>query len=219
MKRIGLVLMVSVLAVATASAENEEPGYVMHYYLTKLDSVFSASYIFNTGIPFSFHIRSIMELTNHRGELQGVDTADCEIFFGVNGKDSVLIIDSARMEENKLPDSFQFLQPWRENNSFYFYPNDTGSGRMAIGFEPRPHKDECLPTGFFNMERDGFNVLSLFLYYPEPEDFERLSATFTYDRPGQFLFLRRIVIQGIKAALLGRRYSRQSLEFYNYQLR
>lgn len=209
------ILFLSGLLMAASDGEDNS---VMQYYLRNVDSVFSVDYIFSTERDFSCNVMSIFRITDQRGKLKDIDTASYRLFFKDGELDSTYIIDTAAIKKNVLPNSFHFSVPWRGNNTFHFYPNDTGAGRLAIGFEPAKIDGGQLLIGLFNINRNDYMVEQVLSHYPAPEALERLSESFLFQRHDQFILLKRFEKHAVESGLLSRRYSRQIIEFYDYRI-
>jgi len=193
---------------------------VIEFYLSQLDSAFQEEYIFVSDKDFSVEIQSVMIKSDYRGEIDQIDTATYKLFY--SGQiDSSTIIDSAlKIEENRLPEKFFFNPPWYENNSFFFFPNDTGGTLMPIGFKPDSLAEDTVVTGFLNMDRYDSKLKSIFLFDPAPvlDEYDHLSRIFYFGTRDQFQVLLKYEIQGTKLSMLGRQYFKQILQFSNYQI-
>jgi len=191
----------------------------IRFYLKNIDSVFAANYIFNYAGDFSCKARCLLHMTDYRGVLKNIDTAVYQLFYNRGKLDSLQIIDSAKAKGNIMPDSLHPLLPWKDSNSYYFFPNDTGAGSLAIGFEPADTTRPDLPAGFLNLNRNDYTLEYISLAFPRPKDYERASRSYRFERLGQHIILIRQESNNIKLAFLGRQYIKRIYEFYDYQIR
>lgn len=216
-----ILLLLMVVALFTGSGLTPQAAsddVVMEYYLENVASVFSRDYLFETEKSFACQVRSIYRRTDYRGELNSIDTALFGLY-GHHGKiDSITIVDSAAVGNNRFPGKLGLVRVWEAENSYYFFPNDTGAGRLAIGYEPVDSEAENPPSGFFNIDRYNFDLLALFVYFPDPPDNERLSRTFSFDRVDSVIVPRKLEIHATKMRFLGREYINHILEFFDYHI-
>jgi len=204
------------IGVNTHSQESPEIDPVIEYYLEGIDSSFAHRYLFNTDYKFEFSVKSILTRTNYRGVVQSIDTAAYRLYFNGGTIDSFNVLDSADDEQNTFPDSFSFFKPWKQSGEFYFFPNDTGAGNLAIGFEPEEYKSEMNPTGMIIFDRDTFLMQNVLLHFINPSEFDRLSQSFTFEYVFPYLILREYKKQGVESGFFAKRYSSQIFEFYDY---
>jgi hypothetical protein len=190
---------------------------VIRYYLENLDSVCAGQYIFNAGVPFTFTLNSIYQQTNYRGMVNKSDTAKLQFFFSGGRQDSVKIIDSAKFDKNIIPSSFAVPAVWRETYVYSFYPNDTGAGILAIGFD-LPSGSTDHPVGFLTLDRNRYFLQSLFLGYVHKEGYREYSQTFRFKEFGEYYILQRWEIDGSINTITGIKYFRQIYELYDYKL-
>lgn len=212
---VGAVLAVTSMPIAAVSQETDA---AMQFYLDNVSYVFGRNYVFDMDGDFSFKVRSILEKINYRGEQESIDTASFGLQFRGGKLDLTETIDTAATEDNIPPNSFTFPKPWEQNYDFYFFPNDTGAGRLAIGFESRDTTGKRQLAGFFNVNRDNYYVEELFFHNPDPDNYERLSEAILFDRSGKLILITRIEIHAVTFRFFMRQYSRQVLEFYDYNV-
>lgn len=196
-----------------------EPDATMQYYLNSVDYIFNKNLIFNTDEEFTYRVRSILEITDYRGRQEDIDTTVFQLFYSDGALDSSRILDSTDMKENTLPDNFNYPQPWKENLMFDFYPNDTGVGELAISFESTFLDSTDATIGFFNLDRDNFYLTALFIYYPNPKQHERVSEVFIFDRLNDYIILKYYERQTVELRFLGRRFTKRTFNYSEYQIR
>ena len=200
-----------------SAADTTDP--VIRFYLDNLAYVFDQNYIFNSDTGFSCIVGSILETTDYRGRTDKIDTAVYQLFYDNKIMDSSLLLDSAKSKENALPDNFRPPQVWKENLLFDFYPNDTGAGPLAISFESNSMDSSNAVVGFINLDRNDFYVEALFLHYPNPENSERISEVYIFQRSGRLIFLRQYERQTAKLRFFGRQFTKQTVNFSQYRFK
>ena len=211
------ILAVGLPLVGYAAGDADER--VIDYYFGKLDSAFSNSLIFYGGRDFSFSVRSIFQETDYRGKLKSVDTALYRVSYSKGRMVSLEIIDSSVSEENVFTGEFEFPRPWTGDYIFYLYPNDTGVGPLAIGFESVDSLGNEMLSGVINLDRDDFRLMSLLVHEFDAKGFERLSRSFSFGPSGSYLIVSQIEKQGLIYRFFGRRYTLQRYEFFDYLIK
>ncbi|UCD93644.1 MAG: hypothetical protein JSU69_07680 [Candidatus Zixiibacteriota bacterium] len=209
---LALILMPALPRVSFA----EDDDATLRFYVENVAYVFARNYLFNTEADFSFKARTILRTTDYRGVLKKIDTGSYAVYYKGGRLHSVDSLDSVAAGEVPLPDSFLFREPWKTDYSYYFFPNDTGAGRLAIGFELEGAGRDSLPNGFFNINRDDFYPQALFLHSRNVGGYKRLSNTYYFKRLGKILLPERFEKFAVQTAFLGRRYTRYIVEFYDY---
>lgn len=212
-----VVSMIAILLFPLSIMNAQELDATMQFYLDNTSYVFQQNYLFDRDTSFSFNLRSIYQETDYRGEIKKTDTA-LFAYYITNGKmDSMIVIDSAGIEKNGQPEDFTPFLPWKDKFDYYFYPNDTGSGRMAIGFESPLEDSTRLQSGLMNINRDNFTLMSVFLHDRSIDGKSRQSYDYHFDRVDGIIRPTSFEFYSVKIALLGRQYSRQILEFVDYR--
>lgn len=211
---IGLIF---ILVLGSTAYAQEDP--VMKFYLNKLDSSFQDEYIFVSDAVFDVSVRSIFQETDYRGKAKGTDTAVYRIYYTNEQIDSFTVIDSAGEKDNKLPDRFFFVPPWYQDYDFYFFPNDTGAGALAIGFQPDSTQPDTLTTGMLMVDRDTYKLKSIMLYDPTPENVSRLSEIYEFGPRGKYQILLNYEKHMVNTAFLGKKYTNQKFEFFDYNIK
>jgi len=215
-----VIFILMSLVLLSAAAGAQETDATMRFYLDNTAYVFDQNFIFNKEADFSFKVRSILERTDYRGKLEKVDTAVYDIHVASGKVDSINVIDSASQSENVPPDSFAPFLPWEEGNfDFYFYPNDTGAGRLAVGYETPGGDTVDIRSGFMNINRDNFTLQSVFLHSRDEEGFQRLSRVYSFERSDGVIRPLKYEEYRVKIAFMGHNYTRIYAEFFDYQLK
>ncbi|MEW5923958.1 MAG: hypothetical protein AB1746_08230 [Candidatus Zixiibacteriota bacterium] len=212
------VLMIALCLFPLLIANAQELDATMQFYLDNTSYVFQQNYLFGKDTSFTFNLRSIYQETDYRGDIKKIDTA---VFMYVinNGKiDSMVVVDSVSIDKNKPAEEFMPFLPWKEKFDYYFYPNDTGSGRMAIGFESPLEDSTRVESGLMNIDRDSFSLLSIFMHSRGMDGKSRMSYDYHFERIDGIIRPVSFEFYSVKIALLGRQYTRQILEFIDYRM-
>jgi hypothetical protein len=148
-----------------------------------------------------------------------VDTAIFLVEYEERHVASVTVIDSARIQENTLPKEVTPAPLRDQKLAFYFFPNDTGVGQLAIGFDPADSYGDKLPSGFLSLDRNSYYLRSLSLNYPRKEGFIKYSEEYYFGRLDGYLVPHVLEIHGAWNTFFSQTYFRQNLEFYDFRIK
>ncbi|MFH2037626.1 MAG: hypothetical protein ABIJ45_14595 [Candidatus Zixiibacteriota bacterium] len=217
MSKIFVSLALFILISSGSSKGENESDPVAAYYLNQADSVFNHDYIFKSEADFSFKVTSISQLTDYHGKLEETDTALYEILISNGLVKSVNIIDSSKSKNNAAPDSFKITLPWLADCHKYFFPNDTGVGLLAIGFELLDSSRGAVFSGMVSVDRDNFRPSLILVSYLDFNGFDRLSKTWEFEYGEPYIVIARQETQSVRPGFLGKEYFRQILIFSDYK--
>jgi hypothetical protein len=222
-----------ILSIFSAMAEsfpkisNKDIDPIFVFYFNKADSVFNNFYVFNSSKMVIFEVRAVYLQTDYRGKPNKIDTAVYEITFA-DAKFSVQkIIDSAKINENVPPEIPKFELPWTFNYRFNLYPNDTGAGEIAIGFEHQQSvKDPALegdksgnPIGLFTIDRDNYALMRLAREFPRKRGYKSYSETYQFEVVGNIITLKMTEYTYSISGLFDTKYIKHRFDFYDYQIK
>jgi len=190
----------------------------MEFYLGKIDSIINSSTPFNNNLVYEVSLNSTYDKLSYRGVTNESDTAGFILDYKEGQFSISIITDTAGMEENFFPLDIKFEKPWELDCRFYFYPRDTGAGDLAIGFIPADTMWGENPEGLIVLNRDNYQIKSIYLHYLVLDDYEWLSREYHFSYDDGTTYLSSLVIQGCYYGFFQRRYFRQNLEFENYDL-
>ncbi|MBN2226281.1 MAG: hypothetical protein JW763_02855 [candidate division Zixibacteria bacterium] len=212
-----LLFLIVAIVLPTGDAIASGDSTVIAYYHANIAVDLADHYLTNIAGSYSYTVASVYTKTDYRGEVQKVDSAVFSIRHDTVSGDSVIVIDSADVSENIPPQDLPWYFPVAERYRFYFYPNDTGAGTLAIGFDPDSADTDALPAGHMTFDRNTFRLRSLTLHYREYGDYQQYSLDYLFRPVDSILVPARLIINGTRGAFLGRKYSRQELTFSDYR--
>lgn len=189
---------------------------VIAYYHENIAAFLAEYYLANTDLSYSYTVTSIYIKTDYRGEIKRADTAIYTIRHNPVTGDTSVVVDSAGLDENVPPTSLQPYFPEPEWYHFYFYPNDTGAGSLALGFDPDSSDSGAHPAGHITFDRNTYAPQTLSLHYRNYIDYRQYSLDYTFMPVDSVLVPTELKINGTRGTLLGRQYSRQILSFTDY---
>lgn len=202
---------------STVSAQRKTAPAVFDYYLRMIDSTHRANYIFRASTDFEVSVRSIYVRLDSRGRFVSADTAGFRLLFAADSMSALEILDSTDEPNNTPPEIFDFEPPTGEAYRYNFFPNDTGAGILAIGFEPPEEKRLKLPSGLITFERNSYRLSHLVLYYDEKKGYQRYSEVFKFGTFEEFQVLERMQINAAREGLIRNIYYKMNYEFYDYR--
>lgn len=214
---IGSALISLLFSISVAAGNSDDT--VLKFYLGKVDSALNQYYLFESNAVFSTKITARLYETNYRGIVTDSNIAVFKLDRLADKSDTVTVIKPADNKKNVIPGSFNLFRPWKETYRFYFFPNDTGAGELAIGFDPSSEGGRNLPGGLFSINRDDYFIKTLIFYFPNKKGYKKYSESYQFGSLNGFITLQQIEINGARATLTGIEYFKQVVEFNNYQLR
>jgi hypothetical protein len=98
-----------------------------------------------------------------------------------------------------------------------FFPNDIGGQDLAIGFTPIT-VDDTLPNGIAVIDREEHDLKYLYLYFPNPDGYKRLTRSFRFEQFSGYTFPDSIWEVGAKQGIFTTDYYRLESKIENFQL-
>lgn len=212
-----IIIIITALTIPAQSLFSEtERDPVIQYYLDNIDDKLGENILFVDYVTVSAGADLVYNKINYRGKVDDVDTAA----YVVSMKDGVIniekTIDSAGVEQNVLPDTIRFVKPWELDCYFYFFPNDTGSGELAIGFGPNHPDSGVAPAGLMLIDRETYELKKLFVHFRHRGNFERYSIEYHFHSRDFGVAPELIIFQGTFAGYFQHQYFRQDLYLKDY---
>lgn len=210
---LGCLVASLILIIAPINKAAEINDSALRYYIEKVDSVLNQSALYDTELKLSFKLNSIYDNINYRGVTDKIDTASFLVKYSNAAVVSSETLDSSGLKENVIPPKLNFEKPWELDCRFYFYPNDTGAGNIAIGFEPLNDDGIGVPAGLIEINRESYQIHSLYFHYGNIDKYLWLSKTYYFSDEFGNLLPNELIIQGCFYGFFQRRYFRQDLRF------
>jgi hypothetical protein len=213
-----IVWLISTLAVSIwpAAKGAETDVAVIAYYLQKLDSVMAESPFFDSAQTYVFKVKSIYRRTDYRGNPKTSDTAVFQMESFQGSLKILAVIDSGAGEDNQFPPNFRIKDFWRDNLDFYFFPNDIGSGLLAIGFDNQRGSKSEIASGILTMDREKYYPLEISLYFPEREGMRNYSEIYNFIAVDNHLVISSLRVNYSIMGVLGAKYIGKTYLFDDY---
>lgn len=171
-----LALLLGLLgAVVTALPGGDDS--VARFYWERARAVYRSRDPLQSGARFSF-VMTVRDLrVGAGGEITRTDTVVARCFYSFGNQDSVRIIASSR--EGILVPSLATDMLLDSTALPYLFPNDTGAGAIAVGFDCDTLHPEH-PVGLVLMDRNRFVLTWAYLSYPRREDYKRFTRSLRF---------------------------------------
>ncbi len=220
MNSLKIILLLILVYVPLSNTRAEMPDDpVLRFYIDSVASRLDQNILFVDYVDVKVDIDSYYQKLDYRGEVDKADTAEYTVDLR-NGKvDSTVIVDTASIDENVVPHDLRFIEPWKKDCYFYFFPNDTGLGDLVIGFEPNRPDTNLTPSGIMIFDRKSFVLKKLFLHFRNYGEYQRYSVVYEFREKDFGTAPVHINYQGSKTGTLQNQYFRQDLYFNNYRFR
>jgi hypothetical protein len=164
----------------------------------------------------SCKISAVFEELSRGGLVKSADTSVARYFFTKGNIDSV-VYQSGKRElsvdiDLRTPDIFD--SSYRR----FFFPNDTGAGDLAIGFETELLADPR-PTGILTIDRDSYAAQRLHTSWPHKEGFRRFGRSFHFVQNNGLTLPDTIVELAVIERLLADDDYRLEITIFEYDFR
>lgn len=163
--------------VFSATVTNTEDDPILKHYTTRAASVYAGHNPFETGLSFSFTMKTYYKELNKQSVFALRDSSVVTYYFSFSEIDSTAVIVEPQREFEEIP--IKYPNIFEEDYIFNFFPNDSGSSLMSIGFDSRTYNIE-LPVGLAIIDRDKYRLRSLYLYYINPQKYKRHSTGYRF---------------------------------------
>lgn len=190
---------VIVLAVSLSATDKYGGDLVLQFYCTQAAAKSQSTRAFATGVQAVATAHTLFKRVAHDGRITSVDTAVVRYWFTGGIIDSQ-VVGSATSDG--LPQvTFDLPPVFSEDYLFTFFPNDPGGEMLSIGFDT-PDDSTTLPVGLAVIDRDKYVLRRLYLHYPRPNGYKRLSRGFRLIEYGGYLFPDSVWEVGAKEGVL-----------------
>jgi len=187
------------------SADETDP--VLKFYVSQADSAFVRTSLRNRPVNYSFLAFTYFKSIGKKGVVTRLDSTVTRYFCSGATLDSTQTLVEPKGKIPKL--TFTFSNVFTEDYGHNFFPNDIGNQDLAIGFDSYSEPD-TLPSGIAVVDREDYVLRRLYLYYPNPEGYKRLTRSFRLAEFGGYVFPDSIWEVGAKQGIF-------STEFYRLE--
>lgn len=158
-----------------SSEESDDP--VMEYYIANGSGSYASRHPLKSGLAFSFEAKTYYKLLNDDAVYVLIDSSISHYYFSFGQIDSVKQV--VKPEESFDSLAVDYPNVFQNYYIYNFFPNDTGSESISIGFDS-PTFPDSLPVGLIVMDRDQFYLEYLYLYHLNEKKFKRWSRGYRF---------------------------------------
>ena len=153
------------------------PQDVLDFYWKRAGAIAAAKDPGRAGLHYRLSTRNFYKKLSRGGRETLADSATIDFFYTGATLDSQVVREGSGRRFDALllsiPDLFAY--PYQLSG----YPNDDGRGGLAIGLGT-DSADVTQPTGLLLIDRETYEMQSLYLYYEEFEDYVRFTRSFGF---------------------------------------
>ena len=150
---------------------------ILTFYTKRAAEVFQSRNPIESGTAFSFTAKTYYKILNDQSRYILTDSSEATYYYSFGQEDSINFIIAPEHEFESLP--LVYPDIFSGNYLYNFFPNDTGSIDLPIGFDT-PKMDTTLPVGFIVIDRQKYIYRYLYLYYLNPTRFKRWSLGYRF---------------------------------------
>ena len=209
------VAVLSVLSALFYETNADEPDPVLKFYVSQADSAFVRTSLSNPPVNYSFVALTYFKSIGRKGVVSRLDSTVARYFC------SGATVDSAQTlveSKGKIPElTFSYPDVFTEDYGHNFFPNDIGQQDLAIGFDSYSDPD-TFPSGIAVIDRENYLLRRLYLFYPNPEGYKRLTRSFRLAEFGKYIFPDSIWEVGAKHGIFTTEYYRLETGIEQIQL-
>jgi len=161
----------------SGSLRSEAPDPVLQYYWNSAAREAKTTDPGLTGVSYVLTARTFCHRIGSGGQIAATDTATAEYYFTGDRFDSMKTLDGSEPCAKRA----DLLAPNIFENAYTLnlFPNDTGGPGLAIGLT----SDSAAvgqPDGLMVINRNKYNLMNLYLYYPNKEGYRRFTRSFRF---------------------------------------
>ena len=216
MMEIALFLAVAI-GISTAYTEQtgEDADPVLEFYVNQAEEAYVESDPYTRNLRFTFLAYSYYKQLGRKGIVERLDSVVTRYFMTGIQIDSTTIVVEAT---SNIPEpTFSYRNIFSDSFLHNFYPNDTGSADLAIGFDT-PGFEETLPTGVAVIDREEYILKRLHMFFQNPVGFKRLTRSFLIKEQNGFIFPDSIWEIGAKQGVFSTDYYKLETNIQQVQL-
>lgn len=183
----------------------DETDPVLNFYVSQADSAYVRTNLGDHQLKYSFVALTYFKSIGKKGVVSSLDSTIVRYFCSGTTVDSFqTLVESKR----KMPElNFSYPNVFTDNYGHNFFPNDIGQQDLAMGFDNYSESD-TLPTGIAVIGRANYLLRRLYLFYPNPEGYKRLTRSFQLAEFGEYIFPDSIWEVGAKQGIFSTEYYR-----------
>jgi len=190
--------MIGLLAGQIPAQETASDDPVLKHYVEQAEHTFESRNPAERGIAYSYRASTRYRKIDSEGNATTVDSGVVDYYYSFGKLDSSTVVKAAEKDETVFDPDVPNV--FTGDYIYYFFPNDPGEGRIAIGLDT-PTADSDLPTGFANIDRKSYWLTGLQLYWATIPNFKRLTKSFSFVEVQGMVFPDSLVVQGAKQGL------------------
>jgi hypothetical protein len=198
-----------------SAGSGQDTDHVLIFYVSHADTAYLNNNLSEQNMKFSFEAATFYKSIGRAGKITHIDSSITRYFWTGH------TLDSSKTQLNpkrSLPENtFEYPNVFTASYDHKFFPNDIGGQELAIGFTPDANTAD-LPNGIAVLDREEFNLKSLYLYFPEPEGYKRLTRSYRFIQFSGFTFPDSIWEVGAKQGIFTTDHYRLETKISNIQL-
>lgn len=211
---VGLILGGFGLA-GTTCAQTAKPEIIDYYWNHAAQSWHSNQKAIAKRLE-SCDVTAIVKELSRGGVVKSADTSASRYFYSPGGVDSIVRLSGDKRlsvdVDLALPAIFDGL--YQKS----FFPNDTGAGDLAIGFDTDTLVDRR-PSGILTINRDFYYARRLHISWPHKPGFRRFGRSYHFVQMDQLTVIDTIIESAVIERLLADDDYRLEITITNYRLR
>jgi len=200
-----MLLLAAFVAGSAQEADPTDP--VLTYYCRQAAGQTESRDPLMAGVAYSINVKSYLSKLKSRGRRELADSAVYTDFYSFGVRDSQIV--AAATDESLLDVDLTFPNVFSRDYAFWFFPNDTGGQRLAIGFDSDTVTN-LSPVGLAIVDRSAYFLRTLYLYYPHEQKYERYSRQLDFAEVDGFTVPKKIVTTYARASVM-------SLDYYQVE--
>ncbi len=214
MHLIGLILGGFGLA-GTTCAQNAKPE-IIDYYWNHAAQYWQSNQKAISNRLESCDVTAIVKELSRGGVVKSADTSVSRYFYSPTAVDSVVHLSG----EKRLSVDVDLATPAIFDSVYhkFFFPNDTGAGDLAIGFDTDTLIDRR-PTGILTIDRESYCARRLHISWPHKPGFRRFGRSYHFVQMDQLTVVDTIIESAVIERLLADDDYRLEITITNYRLR
>lgn len=165
------------IVLAAGSLWSEDPDPVLQFYWNSAAREAKAADPGPAGLSYVLTARTFCHRIGGGGRISATDTVTAEYHYTADHLDSIKTLTGNEACARKA----DLLAPYIFENRYALnlFPNDTGGPGLAIGLTS-DSAAVAQPDGLMVINRNKYNLMNLYLYYPDKEGYRRFTRSFRF---------------------------------------